>query len=123
MIVDLELATTTQLLAELAKRDVPFIFLMPPHEKSNTKDAAQIHIYGMGPEDCLNFIGNAGSLIAEYLDTGEFPPGTSFFMQDMDEDGNVIREVRCGPIQIGYEEEDDCWNVSFDDDEEEEEEN
>lgn len=119
MMIDMELATTNQLLGELAKRDVPFIFLMPPHEKSDTKDAAQIHIYGMGPEECLHFLGRSGSLIHEFMETGEMPPGTSFFMQDMDEDGNVVREIRGGPLRIGYEEEEDCWDVSFEDDDDE----
>jgi hypothetical protein len=111
MTIDLELATTEQLMNELVKRDLPFVFLIPPNHLAEYRDSVQCHIYGLGPQQTLGLLKETTDLIEKVVEGGELPNTVRFFVKEMDENGNQIRQIRLGPnLQVMREDEDDPWS-------------
>ena len=72
---DIELATTDQLMSEVARRVPGFILLMP--NPSNKKDEThmQIHIKGIGPQDAIECMSMACHIIANQPPTATYQEG------------------------------------------------
>lgn len=65
--MDLNLATTEQIVKELLNRSQPFIMMMPEVPKINSEPIASVRLYviGMHPEHAQALLQGAGELLAQ----------------------------------------------------------
>ena len=100
--IDLELATTGQILGELNKRDKSFVILFDEGSGiTNATDTLECHVSNMGPHDVMSALAQAGMLLQQ-LSEGERPDNFSFLR--VNDDGDI--EV----VDIDEEEESDPWS-------------
>jgi len=74
--MELELATTNQIVYELVKRDKPFILLLPPskvEDEPEPKDATLMHCCGQGPGDVFQELAGAAEIVGRVLKGEDLP--------------------------------------------------
>ena len=99
--IDLELATTGQILGELNKRNKSFVILFDEGSGlTDMEDTLECHVSNMGPHDCMSALAQAGMMLHKIAE-GERPDNFSFLK--VNDDGEI--EV----VDIDEEEESDPW--------------
>lgn len=85
--IDLELATTSQIMAELAKRNKSFVMLFDTGSGiTNKENTMECHVSGLNPQETFDLLGESAMMMDKLL-SGETPEGMSVQFMTIGSDG------------------------------------
>ena len=87
--VDLELATTGQIVRELNNRRKSFVLIFDSGSGiTGRTDTLECHVSNMNPEETLHALGESGAMLHKMVVEGECPDDFAFL--EVNEDGDII---------------------------------
>jgi len=90
--IDLELATTNQILRELNKRNKSFIMLFDVGSgiaNADMNDTLECHVANMNPQDTINILSQAESMLCK-IAAGDRPDNFSFITVDENDHIEIV---------------------------------
>jgi len=124
--VDLELATTGQIMAELANRNKSFIMIYEPGSGvTNKENALECHVAKMNPQKTFELLAESAMMMEKVLSGEINPEDCSIQFMELQEDGDYkVVEVTPQKLLEDMTEEEqgyDPWGAEVEEDEEDEE--